>query len=294
MTSQGPEPSPDADDRRVIGPLLRGVTWLEVLILAWAGPGLLLWPPVVLPVWPWALTPFNARFLGALYTAALLAAWIQARSGRWSPSRVITVMIFTFTAIVTVFSYVHADRFDPARIETWVWFGLYLGVCLNAGIHLGRYRTWTPPRDPGPPPARVRVVLAAIAACGSLYGVALLVLPGSAGAPWPWPIDAFHAQIYSTTFLTPAVGAVMLWRGSTPADRHALGFTLTGWGGLPVLGLMLADRATGRMPWSAGTTWAWIAGFLAFGALGLLLACASGSGRNGRGHHHLDSPARAG
>ena len=57
-----------------ISRLLRAVTWLEVAILAWAGAGLMLHPPLVTGVWPWALAPFNQRYLGALYAAALIAA----------------------------------------------------------------------------------------------------------------------------------------------------------------------------------------------------------------------------
>ena len=255
-----------------IGPLLRGVTWVEVLILAWAGPGLLLWPPIVQPVWPWALTPFNTRFLGALYAAALVAAWLQARSGRWSPSRVVTAMIFAFTAVVTVFSFVHADRFDPRRVETWIWFGLYVGVCLNALAHLLRYRHWTALRDDGRPAVLERAALLLLTVPGGLYGLALMAAPEAASAFWPWRLDRFHAQLYSVTFLTPAVGAALLWRGSTAADRRALGLTVAGWGWLPILGLVLADQATSRIVWTAGSTALWIGVFVVLGAAGAVIA----------------------
>jgi hypothetical protein len=45
-------------------------------------------------------------------------------------------MIFVFTLVVTVLSFVHIARFDPRRVETWIWFVLYAGVCVNAGAHL--------------------------------------------------------------------------------------------------------------------------------------------------------------
>ena len=57
-----------------ISVVLRAVTWLEVAILAWAGGGLLFYPQIMAPFWPWPLAPFNLRYLGALYTAALVAA----------------------------------------------------------------------------------------------------------------------------------------------------------------------------------------------------------------------------
>lgn len=257
-----------------IGVLLRGVTWLEVLILAWAGGGLLLYPPVVNRVWPWALTPFNTRFLGALYLAALVAAWLQARSGRWSPSRVVTSMIFVFTLIVTVYSFVHIGRFDFGRVEVWIWFGLYVGVCVNAGAHLWHYRDWPRPHRQPDAGRALRPVLWGVAVGGGAYGMALLVAPEAASAFWPWRLDTFHAHLYSVTFLTPAAGAWVLLRGATPADCRALGATLAGWGALPLLGLVLADQAVHRVNWGAGSTWAWILWFAAFAAAGGWIALA--------------------
>lgn len=269
-----------AHDNPRIGPLLLGVTWLEVVILAWAGIGLLVWPPVVLGVWPWTLAPFNQRFLGALYAAALLAAWLQVRSGRWSPARVVTTMIFVFTAVVTVFSFVHRARFDPQRVETWIWFVLYVGVCVNAGLHLWRYRGWSSP-DAGPPPRGLRQALLAVAAVLGVYGFALLAAPEVASRFWPWKLDTFHAQLYSVSFLTPAAGAALLARRSTPAELRALGLTLAGWGGLPIVGLVVVDLAVKRIAWSAPGTWAWLA---LFGAM-----LAAGTGVAARGRHQASN-----
>ncbi|TIP95440.1 MAG: hypothetical protein E5X58_02880 [Mesorhizobium sp.] len=40
-----------------------------VIIVLIVGAGLFFAPVLVKPRWPWAVTPFNARFLGAFYTA---------------------------------------------------------------------------------------------------------------------------------------------------------------------------------------------------------------------------------
>ena len=123
-----------------ISPLLSAVTWLEVAVLVVAGGGLLIAYPLVVGIWSWSLAPFNLRFLGALYTAALLSAFFQSWFGKWAPARTVTTMIFVFTLVVTACSFLHWERFDPARVEVWVWFALYIGVCLNAGAHLWWYR----------------------------------------------------------------------------------------------------------------------------------------------------------
>ena len=194
-----------SNDQR-ISPLLSGVTWLEVAVLVVAGGGLLIAQPVVVGIWPWSLAPFNLRFLGALYTAALVAAFLQSWIGRWAPARTVTTMIFVFTLVVTACSFLHWDRFDPGKVEVWVWFVLYIGVCVNAGAHLWWYRDALVAGSP--PPSGPRAALLAQAVVLGGYGLALLVAPEHAGRLWPWKVDAFHAQLYSVTFLTPAAGAL--------------------------------------------------------------------------------------
>jgi hypothetical protein len=95
----------------------------------------------------------------------------------------------------------------------------------------------------------------------------LLIAPIAASAFWPWPLDEFHAQLYSVTFLTPALGAWVLLRGATRSDLRALGLTLAAWGVLPILGLILADVSVKRIHWDAAETVSWL---LLFGLMGVL------------------------
>lgn len=266
-----------SNNPRISG-LLITVTWLEVVILAWAGLGLLLYPRVIDFLWPWQLAPFNLRYLGALYSAALVAAILQAWSARWSPARVVTPMIFAFTLVVTVYSFVHLDRFDFARVETWVWFVLYIGVCVNAGAHLWAYRRLPAPAGSLLPSRATKVVLQATVMVLGAYGLALLFFPASSSAFWPWGLDDFHAHLYSVTFLTPAVGAWVLLRPSTPADRRTLGLTLLVWGTAPILALLLADLAVSRVRWTAVETAAWLLLFAGISGVGAWLLARAGAG----------------
>ncbi len=253
-----------------ISRLLLGVTWLEVAILLWAGLGLLFWPPLVESVWPWSLAPFNLRYLGALYSAALVAALLQALSGRWTPARLVTPMIGIFTLLVTVYSFVHMERFNPQRLEVWIWFILYIGVCLNAGIHLWRYRNW--PRPEQKPKGALRIVLWGLTLVLAGYGIALLAAPTLASGFWPWRLDSFHAQLYSVTFITPALGAWLLLNGSNHHERLTLGLTLAAWGALPILGLLLADAETHHVDWNNLNTWLWLGLFSGMATSGGWLA----------------------
>ncbi|MDD2882656.1 MAG: hypothetical protein PHQ58_19725 [Rhodoferax sp.] len=250
-----------------ISPLLSAVTWLEVAVLVVAGGGLLIAHPLVIGIWPWTLAPFNLRFLGALYTAALLAAFLQSWFGKWAPARTVTTMIFVFTLVVTACSFLHWDRFDPAKVEVWVWFVLYIGVCLNAGAHLWWYRSIAAAGSS--PSSRSRVVLLAQTIVLGGYGLALLIAPEPSARLWPWKLDAFHAQLYSVTFLTPAVGALSLLRSVTRIDWFTLGFTQLAWGLLPILALVIVDLQLHRVDWLAWQVWLWIGLFVLTAAMGV-------------------------
>lgn len=249
-----------------ISPLLSGVTWLEVAVLVVTGGGLLIAHPLVVGIWPWSLAPFNLRFLGALYTAALLAAFLQSWFGRWAPARTVTTMIFVFTLVVTACSFLHWERFDFAKVEVWVWFALYIGVCLNAGAHLWWYRRVPAAGDPPVTWSRTALLAQSLVLGG--YGVALLIMPEQAAQLWPWKIDAFHAQLYSVTFLTPAAGALSLLRSATRIDWFTLGITQMVWGLLPILALVIVDVRLHRVDWFTGPVWIWIGLFVITAAMG--------------------------
>ena len=255
-----------ATDTR-ISPLLSGVTWLEVAVLVVAGGGLLIAHPLVVGIWPWSLAPFNLRFLGALYTAALLAAFLQSWFGTWAPARTVTTMIFVFTLVVTACSFVHWERFNPAKVEVWVWFALYIGVCLNAGMHLWWYRRLRPAGSP--PDSWPRAVLLAQALVLGGYGAALLVAPEQAAHIWAWKVDTFHAQLYSVAFLTPAAGALTLMRSATRIDWFTLGITQLAWGLLPIMALVIVDVQLRRVDWTAWPAWVWVGLFLMTATMGV-------------------------
>ena len=103
----------------------------------------------------------------------------------------------------------------------------------------------------GHPCGATRIVLWVVTLALGLYGLALLAVPAAASWFWPWRLDAFHAQLYSATFLTPAAGAWVLLRGTTSEDQRALGLTLAGWGLLPIVSLFLADAPVQRVQWAA-------------------------------------------
>ncbi len=251
-----------------ISPLLRFLTFIEIIVLFAAGAGLFLAPKFAEPLWPWELLPFNSRFLGAVYAAACIAAIIQTLYARWSPARLVTSMIFIFTAIIIILSFVHIDQFDFQRWEVWVWFLLYIILPINAGYHLWLYRNW-PPADATPLADSSRTLLFAQAILLGLYGLTLILIPSIAKMIWSWEIDNFHAQLYSVTFITPALGAYILTKGASKLEWQTLGFAQISLGLLPVIGVLIVDASTKRVAWSTAGTWTWLTIFTAMLIVGI-------------------------
>lgn len=266
--------SGNADPR--VTTLLLAVTGIETLVLSGAGVGLVVQPSVIGSIWPWALTPFNAAFLGAVYSASLVSAAALTIIGRWSPARIVVPMILVFTTVVLVVSLANLDRFD-AGWPAWLWFFLYLALPLNAGWHAWLYRR-LPPADPEPLTAGFRAVLLVAAVLFGLYGLALLVMPEAVGNLWPWPIDAFHGRLYSVTFLTPAIGLYLLRRAASWAELWTMGLTLLALGLLAIFGLAVTDVRTDRIDWAGPSTWSYVVPFGLIAALGFGL-CRAAQGR---------------
>jgi len=248
---------------------VRLFTVIVALVLA-GGSSLLLAPGLISQRWLWDLTPFNTRFLGAIYLTELAAIGVLVVVNRWSPARLVLPLAFIFTALVSLVSVLHLDRFDARRAATWGWFVLYVGSVVITAYLLWRYRR-LPPADPTPPARGWRWYFRVQGASVGFYGLGLLLLPATFSAGWPWPIDPFHAQMYSAILIIYAVGAYILLRAAAPLEFFTLGLaqSLFGWG--VIMGLVIVDSSVHRVDWSAWSTWVWMAAFAGLGGAGLAM-----------------------
>lgn len=248
--------------------LLRFLTAVEVLVVFASGVGLFFIPRSAAALWPWELLPFNARFLGAVYSASCVSAVMQTVHGRWSPARLVTPMIFIFTTVIMTLSFVYLDVFNFQRWEVWVWFLLYIIIPINCAYHLWLY--WNlPPADPTPPTSAGRTILSAQAVILGIYGLVLLIVPSIAKTSWAWKIDDFHAQMYSVTFLTPALGAFILAKAASKTEWLTMGLTQAILGLFPLIGLIIVDATVKGVNWSSAGTWVWMGLFAAMFVISL-------------------------
>jgi hypothetical protein len=243
-----------------------------VLAVAWIIP--FFFPDTALEELPWDSGPFNIRFIGAVYLACLMAVLVSLSAFRWSPGRVILPMVSVFTGLILVVSLLYTDRFDSAKLGTWIWFVLYVIVPLSAIYVYLRFRS-LPPADPSPTPAAWRTGLLLSAAVFGAYGIALLAAPETFTDFWPWEVDAFHGRLYSAIFITVAVAALAISRVAAPIELLLVGLTFLMGGAFSILGLVIVDGSEGTVDWSALGTWVWIGAFAALLVGGLALTLQS-------------------
>lgn len=255
-----------------LSPWVRIFTGAALIVLI-VGPLLLFAPQIIVPRWPWAIAPFNARFLGAVYAAELASLAILFMQNRWSPGRASMVVALVFTLVVSIASLIHLPSFVGAR-RVALWFILYVGYAtLTAGALLAyRQLLAVPPLDVS---KRFRRVMQVSGALLTLYGAALFIAPTIAAGFWPWGIDAMHGQIYSAVFLAPGVGTLLLARSAAREECLVGGVFNAGLGLFAIIGFLLAHLQTGRASFASIGTWLWLAMFAALCLLGVAMIRAS-------------------
>ena len=252
-----------------LSPLVRLFAIMVTLILI-TGSSLFLAPNLVGPLWPWELSPFNARFLAAFYLAEMVAIVMLITVNYWAPGRLILPLSLLFTTIVSIASVLHLDQFNRPPRATWAWFIVYVGSVVISAYFVWRYRRLSP-ADPTPIPQNWRLYLLGQAGVLGLYGVGLLTAPLTFSAFWPWPIDSFHAQVYSAIFITIAAGSLILSRAAAPVEWLTLGLVQAVFGLFAIWGVVIVDSMTHGVDWMLPGTWFWVGAFAALFIAGLAL-----------------------
>ncbi len=238
---------------------LQIVTSVECLVVFSAAAVLFFLPDLGKELWAWSAPPFNSRFIGAIYFAALAPLITFAVTGRWTPGRIVLWMIFAFTTAIMIAMLIHWNNFEWGRPATWAFWFLYLFLPVNSTLFLYLLRNLNL-ADAQPTPDTWRYVLIASAIMLGLYGVALLLTPEAVTSFWPWPVDAFHGRIYTATFLTPAVGALLIQKKGSPFEYFTLGLTLLILGVASIAGVLITTATVPpakQVDFGALGTWAY-------------------------------------
>lgn len=216
------------------------MTVIESIVVGAAATVLFLLPALGNQIWSWAIPPFNSRYVGAIYFAALLPLVIFAATGRWAPGKLVLWMIFAFTTSIGLTMLIHIDGFDWARPATYAFWFLYIFLPINSALFLYRLRIQDVAGRTVNSPQWQTVLLVTMIVLG-FYGLGLLIAPEALTSFWPWGVDPFHGRIYAATFITPALGACVISGRSAPSERFTLGMTLLTLGILSIIGTMWAS-----------------------------------------------------
>lgn len=260
--------------------MLLTLVGVSILLLILVGGGLFCFPEFAQSRWLWPLKPFNTRFLGAIYLTALVGLSSLVLSGRVALTRLIIPMMWVFTTVVLMVSCLQLQQFNPGRRATDIWFWLYLVDCVGATYYWGYFRVHNflgLRRLPTP----WAIGLGVQSGILGVYGSSLLFAPVATGGAWLWPLDVFHAQLYSSIFLTGAVGSAILSRWATAAETRALGAVQVTFSSLVLLGIWLVDKEVQVIDWVSFSSWAWVSAIALLGFIGLGLIKQSGRATEG-------------
>jgi hypothetical protein len=246
---------------------LRVAIGLSCLLLAIVGTLLFFIPAVGAEYWIWVLNPAKAPMLGSIYLSALapmaLAAWIN----RWSPVRLVIVMLAVFTTSNLAISAFNLAQLSP-RAMTKLWFIFYGIDSALALYYVWRYRN-RPVSDPIQLTPPWTVYLRSQTLVLGLYGLGLLMIPTPLTSFWPWPIRPFHGRFYSSIFLAGAAGSGLLSVATSPLELLALGLSQLLFGGLEVLGLVMTDLTLGGI--ELPKVWLWVSALIGVAIAGVAM-----------------------
>jgi hypothetical protein len=123
-----------------IGSGLRLVFWAVAVLTGLTGAVMFAVPELAGDsLWPWKLTPLVSRYLGALFLGVCVGAALCARATDWAQVRLLFPPGLTFTGLSVVAAALHFASFNPARLATWAFFGLYLAVFIAGLVAYLRY-----------------------------------------------------------------------------------------------------------------------------------------------------------
>ena len=200
--------------------------WLRLVLLftgllqAILGLTLLLNPGAINGVWPWALTPIEARLLGASSLVSMPLSMLAAWANRWSAARIPLVMLTSYRVLQVLAGLVHLDRFDLRRPITWNYFGGGVALLVVLAVELALHARLGQPADVGPAwlggeraldLGAGKLLLRLLAVLYFVWGLAFLVL-GSAGASLWFEAPGLATSLTLRLFASPIMGlALGMW-----------------------------------------------------------------------------------
>ena len=265
------KPITQSNARSFSSPKVLWGTWIiSAVLLIVVGGALLFKPALAIQYWPWRLTPFNQRFLGAIYLSAAIPLLGYVIRPRLSVLRLLLPIFAFFTTYVFGMSLGYWGSF-LARTSSQIWLLLYGAVSVIGCFYCWKFRRYF--RIPSASMTPLTYIYRGQALFLVVYGLGLLIAPHVfAEKFWLWPLDQFHSHLYAGVFLTGALIQAYLGQQGQNADSSLsatdynrsmqscsiiFGMTHFFIGVGIALGIWILDLQIARLNWHSPMPWLW-------------------------------------
>ena len=120
-----------------VPPPVRAAALVVGLVLTGAAVLLLVAPDVVIPVWPWTLTPLTARVVGGWFALPGVLGLMYSTDTRWGSWRIVLQSQAIGVALILVGAARAWDELDTSRPMTWAFVaGLSALLAALVGLHV--------------------------------------------------------------------------------------------------------------------------------------------------------------
>jgi hypothetical protein len=113
---------------------VRGYFAIQGLLVTILALFLLLFPELMVAVWPWKITRLLAQLYSAPFLAYGLSSLMLSRQQTWTEIRVVVTATFVFAFGVLLASFIHRQLFSFINMSTWIWFGGFLLATIVLGV----------------------------------------------------------------------------------------------------------------------------------------------------------------
>jgi len=135
--------APEPDDL-LLSPVLRGILGIGGAVQFLIALFLLLFPNVMIDLWPWKLTPLTAQVIGGWFALPSVVAMLMAIDRRWSAIRITLQSQLVGLALMLIAVVRAWGDFDRSNWLTWVFVGgiagMFVGLLALDIVMDSRYR----------------------------------------------------------------------------------------------------------------------------------------------------------
>jgi hypothetical protein len=163
-----------------------------------------IYPPFVIPYWPWPVKELAVRFFGAIFLAIAFGCWSAVHAERWQRAKVLVLVGGTFFGITGIVSLVRGITVSNDA-SSWVWTGYFLIAASGCLVLLQRYGWHRRQGDSlasSTIPRGARVFFGIQTSVVGIFGIMMLLLPSIAQQEfWPWKVYVSTLQTFAALFL---------------------------------------------------------------------------------------------